>query len=475
MKLIKEITALGLDPAQLVQAGIRQEIVAFCCNELRLPFSHQGDNNVSGNGPSGQMSTVQAGPSSNALPNDSTDSVRRQGKQAKRSKSASAASQTAGSSQVGLAAEVPILPPFDPPSSALRSAPLLPPNVAAQEILMPPAMVSPDMEAMRRAALASMKRKKAAAEEKGQQSVTDDIATGDITEAEPIPTDAPLVDITSGPKAAKPFYHDIDAPPAQSLEDVDGIQDLMMEGDVSNSSISMDTITRSADPRESKRSKLLSYADNFSGDMDAPIGEVDLEAPMPSLELKSRPLAGGSDAGRSRSAHRKRPLAADLMELSSSASSPAPRSKPFLPSAMWQKMVVDCSDDEEEDSNEHGQVRQASTSFIAQVWKQMNTSEEDQVGSPRSNNPLPVGDNIAKAPTMTRSTSDAVLQKEQEIREMMAKIQELEKRRGQAPTDVKVIASVARKAVESEEAVSIIVGCHDTTSLDVLEVNELIC
>ena len=329
------------------------------------------------------------------------------------------------------------------------------------------------MDAMRRAALASMKRKKPAA--------VSDAATAELVQQYALPgalsyIDEPvrpsriipssisesLLNVPRGPKSSKPHYHDIDAPTSQAVD----IEEGQWGEDASPLAPTRANDDVAADPRQAKRAK-FSYSDDYSWDVDAPSGDVDLEAPLPSLEAK--PITRASKQVPppevTRTTGRKRRLnAMDLMELSG-ASTPeyqVPiRQKPFLPNTdQRQRLVVEYSDDEDESEGDvHGKTRQASTTFIAHIYKQLNGSEDDvessKTNSPRLAQGLSVNNPATQrrvSPSASSSATSSLSRKEEEIREMMAKIQELEKRRGLAPSEPQVLADAARVTLEAANA-----------------------
>lgn len=514
MNLIKEITALGLDPAQLVQAGIRRDVVEFCCRELALPFSSTQAAAPPPQIPAEQTETIVIPDSPAASTIQLSVSPVRNGKESKskaesskppawpfhllsnnpsellqnmsKSKPLSKTVQTPMEKETKRKRETRQNSVIDPNSSGsagvkkqkyTTSTSGLGEKVATNIIQQDeeslqsstqPKASSSSVEAMRQAALASMKRKKAAEETQEKQPIVIDTSTSNLKKINASASDKPLeeesddklsrIETPSGPKASRAIYHDIDAPDMQaSHDDVD--DDLFGSSDLSSS---MDYKSTSADPRQRTRSK-ISYADDYSWDVDAPLGEVDLEAPLPSLQIPVEVVSSSRNhLSKSSSAHKKRPVAADMIELSSNNSSHIPfRTKPFLPNTNWQKMVVDYSDDEE-DIDVNVQTRKASTALIAHIWKQMNGADYDseaRIGSPRSAHNLPVpidsatrfrGDLGTTPLSRSPSDADSILErKEQEIRELMARIQQLEGKRDQAPTDSQFVIKAAEKVIEN--------------------------
>ncbi|UZJ54023.1 hypothetical protein CBS101457_003343 [Exobasidium rhododendri] len=562
MKLIKEITSLGLDPAQLVEAGIRSDIVAFCCRELNIPFSvNQASTSAvdSGGGNSGNagLPIVPQVPKtlsvSNSVRSETNKNAREdQQKQAKKKKEVqggrlslpakpaaveiSATVNGSGRPQKkarkkdrfestvarsetleGLAevqrtsgSHAPIaLAPIDnstsksaftnstswnvpmlqeetastvetSPSSAPSTASALPNGPGSE-----PNQVdkSSAMESMRQAALASMKRKHFEASESERRhsmlptsSSTFNLQTQRHTTIPPGPESnstlfrlsttaegAPL-NAPRGPRAAmvkpKPVYHDIDAPHEQAvtIKEEEEEDELRSEEDEEEQSIQFAT----SDPRQAKRPK-VSYVDDYSWQMDAPVGEVDLEAPLPSLSVPfAKAMSRETTPLEAPRRFKRRPVAADLLDASGTSYSITLPRKEFLPTAPWQKIIVDCSDDETEGEEQekspmaHRQIRQESTAFLAWIWKKMMGSEADDGGKASSvphsrEEQMRSNERSRHDSPNTSSASEAnqsLTKKEQEIREMMAKIQELERKRGQAPTDSRVLASAALSVVE---------------------------
>jgi hypothetical protein len=117
--------------------------------------------------------------------------------------------------------------------------------------------------------------------------------------------------------------------------------------------------------------------------------------------------------------------------------------------------VVDYSDDEtdgeEDESTTSRQIRRESTAFIASIWLKMNGEDEDET---KTHSPhRDTGSDVVAAKkrdsaSLSTTASDAVSKKEKEIADLVAKIQEVERKRGRNPTDVQVLASTARDVVE---------------------------
>lgn len=494
MRLIKDITSLGLKPMQLVEAGIRQDIVIACCRELNISMNggpvqpdprerlrlddHPLITSQIARSPSPPFSTSikikseneSRAPSSSpaGLPAKPvwTDSVSIDHSQVNPrllSKKARKAIQKKADQEEQKGRPVADMSVEEMPVEIRASgsnvkleddAPLA--SVAVPSVLEKAVVVEgPSMvEKMRLAALASMKRKKAVAsmasiDGKGIASTGDSQMSADVSvpilpAATPTNNVAMTLDnglppnVPTGPRSTKPAYHDIDAPQMIHLEDDEEVMEAPSSSRFSD-----------ADPRQSRRS---TYAEDYAWEADAPSGDVDLEAPLPSLETKSVNLS------QARMTHplpsrpaRKRPLAADLMDMSG-ASTPEyqPRPRPFLSDAMQrQRLVLECSDDEDEESDENGKARQASTAFISQIYKQLNGSEDDLGNASRSVLSVPTPPNGSTVRRVSPSSSSADLsKKEQEIKEMMAKIQAMEKKRGQAPSDPRVLAEVVKATVE---------------------------
>lgn len=491
--MIKEITALGLDPAQLIQAGIRRDVVEVCCRDLGLPIPKAQETAILAepivipDSPPASNRQVHVSPLANEKKIDSkvlpskplawpfhllSNNANALLQNASKGKPAGRLAQKLKEIETKRKRDTGQKNVIDSGSSSLASVKKQKNTItssastshqgkAGKESNVP----SSPMEAMRLAALASMKRKKAAEE---TQSVVD---AGNLKEVNASTSNKPISaetdttstknEIPTGPKASRPIYHDIDAPELQVSHD-EVADDLFGSSELS---FSVDCSTASADPRQRTRSK-MSYADEYSWDVDAPTGEVDLEAPLPSLQTSAGPLLFASrEMSKSSSGQKKRPVAADLIEMSGNSSYPlTSRFKPFLSSANWQKVVLDCSDDDDEEEGNDGdeQNRKASTALIAHIWKQMNGSDNDsesRIGSPRFAHSLPVPvDSTMKSRSETgtplsKSPSDADLilsRKEQEIREMSARIQEMERRLGQAPTDPQLVVKAAEKVVEEK-------------------------
>lgn len=548
MSLIKEITALGLDPAQLVKAGIRSDIVAVCCRELNLPFALEetlaGAPStavvysplstaasfpvVAESSEQGRKGSERKGAPASLPSRPGWSDAHREGRsKGKQTESRQPATPLEGGDEVkSLAAGAVSAKPkrqrtksqrhkelvtgFDndegqetknmlqrekaaddttlhfsstPPSavSSLGQDKTLPMQVQLQHApplpFSPSAILNPSsaVEAMRQAALASMRRKKAAGELDRSEIGNPALEGPKVAQLAGLPADVPR-----GPRAARNLYYDIDAPQEhqnpgleQALQD-DGIEAATgEEGQEGAKSVGASSAVPSSavdasfsepDPRQAKRPR-VSYADDYSWDVDTPIGEVDLEAPLPSLNanpVNSAPSSGSLIRDvRTRATQRRgrrRPVAADLNESSSNVHAFPARPQPFLSGPQWQRLVLDCSDDEDEDSDAREeaaskQIRQESTAFIAEIWKRIGVDDESKIASPLPEVGTPGLDSTASTARASPRLSNvaSLSKKEEEIRRMTAKIQAMEKRRGQVPSDPQMVASAARIAVEGSK------------------------
>ena len=564
MSLIKEITALGLDPAQLVKAGIRSDIVAVCCRELNLPFAPEetlagapstavlnsplsttaGIPVIAESSVQGRKGSEWRGAPASLPSRPGWSDAHREGRsKGRQTGSRQPATSLEGGDEIkSLTAGTGVDKPKRQRSKSQRHKELVtgldndegqekedmlqrektaddttshfsstPPSAAsslgldktlpmqAQLQRAPPLPLSPSailnpssaVEAMRQAALASMRRKKAAGEHDAEKPTVQAPALSQLSNRSEVgnpalegPKVAQLAglpaDVPRGPRAARNLYYDIDAPQEhqnpgleQALQD-DGIEAATGEEEQEGAksvgassavpSSAIDASFSEPDPRQAKRPR-VSYADDYSWDVDTPIGEVDLEAPLPSLDanpVNSAPSSGSLIRDvRTRATQRRgrqRPVAADLNESSSNVHAFPARPQPFLSGPHWQRLVLDCSDDEDEGSDVRGeaaskQIRQESTAFIAEIWKRIGVDDESKIASPLPEVGTPGLDStVSTARASPRLSNVASLsKKEEEIRRMTAKIQAMEKRRGQAPSDPQMVASAARIAVEGSK------------------------
>lgn len=332
------------------------------------------------------------------------------------------------------------------------------------------------MQAMRQAALASMKRKR---HSNGQQKeegpslklirtvgelshdshpmtpssslpfspFANKASIGSANGSGEFEINTPPPNAPRGPRNAQPRYHDIDAP-----SNMEAIQREIEAAEALQSSEdadlwATDESNQNFDPRAiSHRSKSLAYYD----DVSVPAGQVDYSAPLPSLSSvqskgafsRNRPeIYTGAKAWRDIGNVRQRAL-------------PFPpalprRRSPFLQDETDQRIVLDVSDDEDEDASE-GYSSEEQTA--ARLYRKDNARLMHSIFKAVINGDSPVsGTQVRKASPSGPDTRSLLLSKEREIELLKEKMRLFEQKK-KADTE-QMRAEVETKEILTEVSV----------------------
>ncbi|PWN50354.1 hypothetical protein IE53DRAFT_362449, partial [Violaceomyces palustris] len=220
----------------------------------------------------------------------------------------------------------------------------------------------------------------------------------------------------------------------------------------------------------------ISYVDDFDARPEAPAGEVDYNAPLPTLDLpsyddawnrsfddgsvyptresSSSPFPQPSTSVSVRQVGRRRPVASDFDggSLQTPPMNPVQRLRRFLPQPYRVRLVLEVSDDEgdsddsESSESEFLYVRRQTTRDIYHLWAESELTESSdsngqtwegsgaRLGNSVGPEVVPKGsqrtDQQSRQRENERNKMDELSRKEQAIREMMERIKELERRRG---------------------------------------------
>lgn len=532
LMLVREITSAGLAPAELVRQGIRTDVVQACCRQLGIPFegaaqSSSGNGNVpndkdpvrQGKGQSGGMTTQQATGKTKRRrrrPPPKDRFVRPQAGAAGQTEAENTAAGENGEmldllrKRIELERERAILVRIerqrqahvdddgsrsrstDDRETAKAEARLDSPSAASAttDTQTTSSAALSSVEAMRQAALASMKRKRSSARmDESSSSDTQQVlseplkraklplhrgtvgteeqppssssihtafsnptltesyeSTAESGTAEAASGSGPPPDAPRGPRHYLLRYRDIDAPG----EDVAQLEWDAGEAEQSSSNGHAAYPGQPDLSSNGRRFKPLSYVDDdYHYEVGAPAGQVDYTAPLPTLSISQPPTGGGqrgppgmlSIAPRATRASAKRK---EEYGRFASASSPSvtphiapfqPRRSPFLPNAQ-QRLVVEFSDGEESDGEGQSaakQERNASTRSLVAAFKKEQHRRSHLSPSPGASKTSDGAAEVANTVNGSNAAgidSRALLQsKEREIELLRQKMRMLQERK----------------------------------------------
>ncbi|KAN0060625.1 hypothetical protein ACQY0O_007283 [Thecaphora frezii] len=364
LELVAKLAACGMPPSRLISEGVNPRIVQTCCEELGIPL----DGNVGVTKPDPSVE-VPAPLSSSGIPEQTP---------AAGSTTATAAQEPTASSSRGV-----------DPASELRQAALA--TLRRKAVASRAAKVKEEIDKDPAARPAAVQMLLLQAQQNAMLNGEGSRPSSPVYEP-PEPESDSEVALHTGEKAAFASGHqcsdedmaletsESEADPTETIKTkVRSYRDV--DAPTSEQSIDLDFGSTAVPPA---RRQQISYADAFSRKPDTPAGEVDLDAPLPSLaapataptnletsaSLRGRDHFDGQPAGFADTvprqaaqsqapagvlAHgprRRRPVAADFDEMPSfSHQSEAPRRRvQFFRQPYRTRLIIEVSDDDDDDN-----------------------------------------------------------------------------------------------------------------------------
>ncbi|PWN32453.1 uncharacterized protein FA14DRAFT_74209 [Meira miltonrushii] len=467
--LIKEILSTGISPNQLIMQGFRPDLVSACSNQVNSGSS--GEPSTS----SVQLATQpkakrkrrkagSKGKESSEADSNSTDPANDEHTAIPSHTEKESDSQYADllRQKVELERERTKLLRLEREREAIAPEQNVQSSVDSEKVQdiddTQNTLAIDPMQAMRQAALASMKRKR---HSNGQQkeegpSLKLGRTVGEVshdshpmTPSSSVPfspfanqgsivlgngsgdfeSNTPPPNAPRGPKNAQPRYRDIDAPSNMEAiqREIEAAEALQSSEDADLWAI--DDSNQHFDPRAaSQRSKPLAYYD----DVAVPAGQVDYSAPLPSLTTtqpkgaisRDRPgIHSGAKAWRENGYMQQR----SLPSAPSFVHVPPRRRSPFLQNGTDQRIVLDISDDEDGSASESDSTEER---IAARLYRKDNARLIYSIFKAVINGESPVSGAQARNGSPSGfDTRSLLLSKEKEIELLKEKMRLLEQKK----------------------------------------------
>lgn len=513
-KLVEELHSFGMSPHVLVERGVNAQVVESCCRALGIPaFSASGsqDENVLAGG----GKKKRKGKRARQIEKQQQQQQQEQAAQLAAQQPPLSEGIANGGSTINDEDEVAELarraratmkanrqsiarsgPPTIEQTGQVEGTPSAP--IASTEIHAPPGVSTSalaeisssvpdfDVKSMRERALASMKRPRSSnpspstvspvpannvhqmahtsSLESAQAAFNGQFTAANLSNghgAQP-PEGNSLFPShpAEPPRRPRSSYHDVDAP------DPNGNYDVFVLDDDDLAAAAQEAASSSASASGSQRygaggsSEVIKerFRVSYADDDWAPSGEVDYSAPLPSLQApKSAPLPPKSaithPSAQASGGRTRRPVAADLIERSSSRKYPPNPPMPFL--SAFNHVKIEWSDDEDEDRVDHEGAEHSLLAKQTQAKTDEEMLELFMKGKEREK-PAKAEQSSQqrehREDVQATQASKELVEKERAIQALMQRIRQAEARGSKAPAEASTVASMARKAVEEEQA-----------------------